>query len=130
LTRAQKQRQLKALEHGERNADRLEKDIANSKHRGRRTQTRAQNWEEINAEKAAKIAKYMAEGQGAEEDGMESDEDIEETLGEDAPDAMKDLEQQPALPEQNLGQATSVAQDPTPVLQQANAAAEDIDEIL
>jgi hypothetical protein len=70
----------------------------------------------------------MAEGAGAEEDGMESEEDIEETLGEGAPDAMKDLEQQPALPEQNLGQSTSVAQDPTPVLQQANAAAVDIDE--
>jgi hypothetical protein len=128
LTRAQRQRQLKALEHGERNADRLEKDVANSKHRGRRTQTRAQTWEEINAEKAAKIAKHMAAGAGAEEDGMESDEDIEETLGEDAPDAMKDLEQQPALPEQNLGQSTSVAQDPTPVPQQATAVADDIDD--
>jgi hypothetical protein len=49
-------------------------------------------------------------------------------MGEDAPDAMKDLDQQPALPEQNLGQSASVAQEPTPVLQQATAAAEDIDD--
>lgn len=128
LTRAQRARQLKAIEHGERNADRHEKDIANSKHRGRRTQTRAQSWEEINAEKAAKIAAYMAEGKGAEMDGTDSEEDIEEALGEDAPDAMKDLDQQPALPEQNLGQSTSAAQEPTPVLQQATAAADDIDD--
>lgn len=128
LTRAQRQRQLKALEHGERNSDKLEKSIANSKHRGRRTQTRAQTWEEINAEKAAKIAKYMAEGKGADMDGMESDEDIEETLGADAPDAMKDLDEQPALPEHNLGQSTTVAQEPTPVLQQATAATDDDDD--
>jgi hypothetical protein len=41
---------------------------------------------------------------------------------------MTDLEQQPAMPEQNLGQSTTVAQDPTPVLQQA--AVEIDDEIL
>jgi hypothetical protein len=128
LTRAQRQRQLKAIEHGERNVDRLETNVAKSKIRGRRTQTRAQSWEEINAEKAAKIAKYMAENQGAEEDGAESDEDIDEATGADAPNAMKDLEQQSALPEQNLGQSTSVAQEPTPVLQQGTAAAEDIDD--
>lgn len=128
LTHAQRQRQLKAIEHGERNADKLEKSISNSKHRGRRTQNRAQTWEEINAEKAAKIAKFMAEGKGADMDGMESDEDIEETLGASAPDAMKDLDEQPAMPEQNLGQATTLAQEPTPVLQQATAPAEDDDD--
>ncbi|GAB7328671.1 hypothetical protein MBLNU13_g00598t1 [Cladosporium sp. NU13] len=129
LSRAQRQRQLKAIEHAERNSDRLEKSVAKSKLRGKRTQNRAQTWEEINAEKAAKIAKSMAEGKGADMDGMESEEEVEEAMGEDAPDAMKDLDQQPALPEQNLGQATSVAQEPTPVLQQAAAAAaEDIDD--
>ena len=128
LTRAQRQRQLKAIEHGERNQDRLEKSVAKSKLRGKRTQNRAQTWEEINAEKQAKIAKAMAAGTGADMDGVESEEDVEETMGEDAPDAMKDLDQQPALPEQNLGQSASVAQEPTPVLQQATAAAEDIDD--
>lgn len=123
LTRAQRQRQLKAIEHGERNQDRLEKSVAKSKLRGKRTQNRAQTWEEINAEKAAKIAKAMAAGV----DDLESEEE-EETMGEDAGDAMKDLEQQPALPEQNLGQSTSVAQEPTPVVQQATDAAEDIDD--
>jgi hypothetical protein len=126
LTRAQ--RQLKAIEQGESAADRLEKSVAKSKLRGKRTQNRAQTWEEINAEKAAKIAKAMAEGQGADMDGAESESEVEETLGEDAPDAMKDLEQQPALPEQNLGQSVSVAQEPTPALQQATAAADDIDD--
>jgi hypothetical protein len=123
LTRAQRQRQLKAIEHGERNQDRLEKSVAKSKLRGKRTQSRAKTWEEINAEKlakAAEIAKVMAAGM----DGGESEEEEEE----DAPDAMKDLGQDTALPEQNLGQATSVAQEPTPVLQQATAAAEDIDD--
>ena len=128
LTRAQRQRQLKAIEHGERNVDRLEKSVAKSKLRGKRTQSRAQTWEEINAEKAAKIAKGMAEGKGADMDGVESESEVEEAMGEDAADAMKDLDQQPALPEQNLGQATSVAQEPTPVLQQTTAAAEDIDD--
>ena len=128
LTRAQRQRQLKAIEHGERNQDRLEKSVAKSKLRGKRTQNRAQTWEEINAEKAAKIAKAMAEGKGADMDGVESEEEIEEELGEDASGAMEDLDQQPALPEQNLGQSNSVAQEPTPVLQQATAAAEDIDD--
>lgn len=131
LTRAQRQRQLKAIEHGERNVDRLEKSVAKSKLRGKRTQNRAQTWEEINAEKAEKaanIVKDMAEGKGADMDGVESEEEVEEAMGEDAPDAMKDLDQQPALPEQNLGQATSVAQEPTPVLQQTTAAAEDIDD--
>jgi polynucleotide 5'-kinase involved in rRNA processing len=129
LTRAQRQRQLKAIEHGERNQDRLEKSVAKSKLRGKRTQSRAQTWEEINAEKAAKIAKVMAEGTGADMGGAESEEDEEEeTMGEDAGDAMKDLDQQPALPEQNLGQASSVAQEPTPVLQQASVAVEDIDD--
>lgn len=128
LSRAQRQRQLKAIEHGERNSDRLEKSVAKSKLRGKRTQNRAQTWEEINAEKQAKIAKAMAAGTGADMDGVESEEDVEETMGEDAPDAMKDLDQQPALPEQNLGQLTSAAQEPTPVLQQATAAAEDIDD--
>jgi hypothetical protein len=128
LTRAQRQRQLKAIEHGERNVDRLEKSVAKSKLRGKRTQSRAQTWEEINAEKAAKIAKGMAEGKGADMDDEESEEEMVEEMGEDAPDAMKDMDQQPALPEQNLGQATSVAQEPTPVLQQATAAAEDIDD--
>ena len=124
LSRAQRQRQLKAIEHAERNSDKLEKSVAKSKLRGKRTQNRAQTWEEINAEKQAKVAKFMAEGKGADMDGMESEEEVE-----DAPDAMKDLDQQPALPEQNLGQATSVAQEPTPVLQQATAAAaEDIDD--
>jgi len=128
LTRAQRQRQLKAIEHGEAAADRLEKSVAKSKLRGKRTQNRAQTWEEINAEKAARVAKAMADGVGAEVDGMESEEEIEETLGEDAPDAMKDLDQQPALPEQNLGQSASVAQEPTPVLQQATTAADGIDD--
>ena len=128
LTRAQRQRQLKAIEHGERNVDRLEKSVAKSKLRGKRTQSRAQTWEEINAEKAAKIAKGVAEGKGADMDGVESESEVEEAMGEDAADAMKDLDQQPALPEQNLGQATSVAQEPTPVLQQTTAAAEDIDD--
>ena len=128
LTRAQRQRQLKAIEHGERNVDRLEKSVAKSKLRGKRTQSRAQTWEEINAEKEAKIAKVMAEGKGADMDGVESEEEVEEEMGEDAEDAMKDLDQQPALPEQNLGQSASVAQEPTPVLQQATAAAEDIDD--
>jgi hypothetical protein len=125
LTRAQRQRQLKAIEHGERNQDRLEKSVAKSKLRGKRTQSRAKTWEEINAEKVAKaaeIAKVMAAGM----DGGEPEEEEEE---EDAPDAMKDLEQDTALPEQNLGQTNSVAQEPTPVLQQATAAAaEDIDD--
>ena len=128
LSRAQRQRQLKAIEHGERNSDRLEKSVAKSKLRGKRTQNRAQTWEEINAEKQAKIAKAMGAGTGANMDGVESEEEIEETMGEDASDAMKDLDQQPALPEQNLGQSASVAQEPTPVLQQATAAAEDIDD--
>lgn len=123
LTRAQRQRQLKAIEHGERNVDRLEKSVAKSKLRGKRTQNRAQTWEEINAEKAAEKAAKMKKNvdEGKEEmDGVESEE-------EDAPDAMKDLEVQQsafALPEQNLGQSTSVAQEPTPV----SAAAEDIDD--
>jgi len=128
LTRAQRQRQLKAIEHGERNVDRLEKSVAKSKLRGKRTQNRAQTWEEINAEKQAKIAQAMAAGEGAEVDGAESEEEIEDTLDEDAPDAMKDLDQQPALPEQNLGQSTSIAQEATPILQQATAAVEDIDD--
>ena len=125
LTRAQRQRQLKAIEHGERNQDRLEKSVAKSKLRGKRTQSRAKTWEELNAEKVAKaaeIAKVMAAGM----DGGESEEEEEEV--EDAPDAMKDLEQDTAPPEQNLGQPNSVAQEPTPVLQQATAAAEDIDD--
>jgi hypothetical protein len=127
LTRAQRQRQLKAIEHGERNQDRLEKSVAKSKLRGKRTQSRAKTWEEINAEKAAKIAKVMAAGvDGGESE--EEDEAEEEAMGEDAPDAMQDLEQQPALPEQNSRQSPSVAQEPAPALQQAAAAAEDIDD--
>jgi len=126
LTRAQRQRQLKAVEHGERNTDRLEKSIAKSKLRGKRTQSRAAGWEDINAETAAKIARKMAEGKGADVDGAESEEGIEDALdGNNATDAMADLEQQPALPEQNLGQATAVAQDPTPVLKQADVDVDD-----
>lgn len=129
MTRAQRERHLKAIEHGERNTDRHETYVAKSKHRGRRTQSRRAGWEEVNELTAEKIAKKMAEGQGADMDGAESEEEIEETQGASAPDAMADLEQQPALPEQNLGQSTAIAQEPTPVLQQA-ADAEDIDEIL
>lgn len=126
MSRAQRERQVKAMEHAERNADRHEKYVADSKHRGRRTQTRRKDWEEINQAKADKIAKLMAEGKGAAMEGAEDDEEIEEEQGDNAPDAMADLEQQPALPEQNLGQASSVAQDPTPVLQQE---AVDLDDI-
>jgi hypothetical protein len=125
LTRAQRARQLKAVEHGERNTDRLEKSIAKSKLRGKRTQSRAAGWEDINAETAARIAKKNAEGKGAEVDGAESEEEIEDALDVDKSNAMADLEQQPAMPEQNLGQSTTVAQDPTPVLQHADV---DIDD--
>ncbi|KAM0698597.1 hypothetical protein Q7P36_002064 [Cladosporium allicinum] len=121
LTRAQRARQLKAVEHGERNTDRLEKSIAKSKLRGKRTQSRAAGWEDINAETAARIAKNKAAGKA--DDAESSEEEIE-----DAEDSMVDSEQQPAMPEQNLGQSTTVAQDPTPVLQQA--AVEIDDEIL
>lgn len=126
MTRQQRARQLKAVEHAERNIDKHVKNVADSTHRGRRVQSRRKDWEEINKIKAEKIAKLMAEGQGAHMEGAEDDEEIEEEQGGDAPDAMADLEEQPKMPEQNLGQASTVAQDPTPTLQQGM---EDIDEI-
>ncbi|KAK5162804.1 uncharacterized protein LTR77_011176 [Saxophila tyrrhenica] len=48
LTRQQKQRQQKGLEHAERNIDKLEKKVADSKKRGKRLQARTKQWEELN----------------------------------------------------------------------------------
>lgn len=126
MTRQQRERQLKAIEHAERNVDKHEKNVADSKHRGRRTQGRRKDWEDINGTTAEKVAKLMAEGYGAAMEGAEDDEEIGEEQGASAPDAMADLDQQPVMPEQNLGQSTTVAQEPTPALQQAE---EDVDDI-
>ncbi|KAK3721557.1 hypothetical protein LTR37_003113 [Vermiconidia calcicola] len=48
LSRQQRQRQQKGLEHGERNVDRMEKKVADSKTRGRKVQARRTEWEELN----------------------------------------------------------------------------------
>lgn len=126
ISRQQRARQLKAIEHAERNSDKHVKNVADSTHRGRRVQSRRKDWEEINRIKAEKIAKLMADGEGADMEGAEDEDEIEEEQGADAPDAMADLEEQPKMPEQNLGQTTTVAQDLTPAILQE---AEDIDDI-
>ena len=50
-------RQQKGLEHGERNVDRLEKKVADSKNRARKVQARRTDWAELNGEVQAKDVK-------------------------------------------------------------------------
>lgn len=74
LTRQQRQRQLKALEHADRNVDKLEKKVADSKASSRRVQDRRKEWEDVNGVKTAaagKVVKAPEEGKAGAMEGVE-----------------------------------------------------------
>ena len=92
LTRQQRVRQLKALEHADRNVDKLEKKVQDSKARSNRVQARAKQWEDVNGVKTAaavegKVVKAPEEGKVSAMEGVEEDEVVEpraEMVGADA----------------------------------------------
>lgn len=82
LTRQQRQRQLKALEHADRNVDKLEKKVKDSKARSGRVQARRKEWEEVNGVKPAAATDGKADAVKAPEDvkagAMEVDDEWED----------------------------------------------------
>jgi hypothetical protein len=84
LTRQQKMRQQKGLEHAERNLDKLEKKVTDSKGRAKKVQARRQDWEELNdriagkENREGKVDKSAKDGVKAME-GMEMP-DLEQPL--------------------------------------------------
>jgi predicted RNase H-like nuclease (RuvC/YqgF family) len=82
LTRQQKMRQQKGLEHAERNLDKLEKKVTDSKGRAKKVQARRQDWEELNDRIAGKENREEKVEKSAK-DGVKAMEGVE----------MPDLEQ-------------------------------------
>ncbi|KAK3701208.1 hypothetical protein LTR37_015587 [Vermiconidia calcicola] len=132
LSRQQRQRQQKGLEHGERNVDRMEKKVADSKTRGRKVQARRTEWEELNdrivgkenrEKEDAKSVKKGKEGGAKEMEGVEMPDleqplpvrvadtavggDMDETAADGDVAPMDEATQVPAV----LGAITPVADD-------------------
>jgi hypothetical protein len=83
LTRQQKLRQQRGLENAERNLDRHEKKVADSKTRGKRVQDRRTEWEELNDKIVGKEGGKKDEKKKDAKDGSKAMEGVE----------MPDLEQ-------------------------------------
>lgn len=77
LTRQQRVRQLKALEHADRNVDKLEKKVADSKARLGKVQARRKEWEDVNGVRTAVVGqtavKAPEEGKAGAMEGVEED---------------------------------------------------------
>lgn len=111
LTRQQRLRQQKGMEHAERNIDKLEKKLKDSKQRGKKVQERRAQWDDLNGTVRASL------NDNAEEDVKEDeprenwttkivDVELAEATGE-----IEDFElpqQQPAEPEIRKGALDSM----------------------
>jgi hypothetical protein len=91
LSRQQKLRQQRGLEHAERNIDKLEKKVADSKGRGKKIQARSREWEDLNETIVGK-ENVDAEKQVSEQVAKETKEDgAKEMEGVEMPDLEQPL---------------------------------------
>ena len=73
LTRQQKLRQQRGLENAERNLDKHEKKVADSKTRGKKVQARRVVWEELNEKIEGKESQKQGEVEGKQVEGKYGD---------------------------------------------------------
>jgi hypothetical protein len=83
MTRQQRQRQLKAFEHADRNFAKHETKVEKSKDRARKVQARAAAWEELNGTVGEDAVKDKVEPEDDEDEDWE-DEDVDVEKGLDA----------------------------------------------
>ncbi len=84
LTRQQKLRQQRGLENAERNMDRHEKKVADSKTRGKKVQARRTEWEELNDKI---VGKDVLEGKGGKKEEKKGAKDGSKAMeGVEMPD--------------------------------------------
>lgn len=135
LTRQQKLRQQRGLENAERNIDKHEKKVADSKNRGRKVQARRKEWEELNEKLEGKENRTVKES--AKEEAKEGAKEME---GVEMPDLEQPLPVRVAEPEDmetKEDEAQEGEGDEQPVTEERGMAhskhappVEDIDEII